>query len=69
MFDPFATLVLPGQALKSPRTQLPNFGRGYVENDAPTDTGWISRCFLASAAIRILGVDIGVGIFYRKPLP
>jgi len=76
-FSPTCGLTRVGQVLENGRVrqQLPDtFGRGYVdmidhEKDPITglrQTTMISRCFWLHGAIRILGFDLGAGIFYRK---
>ena len=76
-FSPTAGITRIGEELKNPHRQLPEgWGQGYLdkeENDLGPDpvTGlnrwsWTSRCFWLRGAIRILGVDLGAGVFYRK---
>lgn len=75
-FDPYFQLTRIGQQLTNPRTQLPENRCGYMDEhildpefDPVTKLKrwcWISRCFWLTGAIRILGFDLGAGIFYRK---
>lgn len=77
-FDPHFQMTRIGQQLTNPRTQLPELDKGSVEElilDPQINpvTGlkkwcWISRCFWLTGAIRILGFDLGLGVFYRKPI-
>lgn len=77
-FDPHFLLTRIGQVLVNPRSQLPEMGKGYVDErilstERDPETGlivrcWISRCLWMSGAIRILGFDLGFGVFYRKPI-
>lgn len=67
LFDPWFNLVFVGDILGNPRKHLPKFGAGFVEehtND-PLKT-WSSRCFWLGTGIRLLGLEVGFGVFYRK---
>lgn len=75
LIDPFLNFVWIGKRLENPRVELPTpFSGACVDReDGPRDdpTGlrtsiWTSRCFWLGFGCRILGLDIGVGIFYRK---
>lgn len=75
-FSPYWGLTLVGQRLDKPRQQLPEgvIGKGGLDSDDngidPVTniliTRWISRCFWLRAGCRLLGLDIGIGLFYRK---
>lgn len=74
-FEPMVNFVRVGDVLPNPRANLPKFGPGFVDeiggDERDPETGlrkfiWVSRCFWMSGAIRILGFDLGVGIFYRQ---
>lgn len=73
LFDPFGGLTLPGQTLSEPYTQLPNIHRwGEAITTIDPDTGdvtalhWVSRAFWLRGGCRILGLDVGFGIAWRK---
>lgn len=78
LFDPFGNFVLIGDILANPRTQLPKFGQGYVDDVSPPwerppnepnalrpRSIWKSRCLWISGGVRLLGFEIGLGLFYR----
>lgn len=76
LFDPFFNLAWIGKELKNPRGELPEGQHWYVDCvdqkkdrspiESLRDYKYYSRCFWLGFGCRILGLDVGVGIFYRK---
>ena len=71
-FDPFIGLTLPNQILNNPRSQLPKIQHWVDEVGEGRDANnmkiykWVSRALWFRAGVRILGLDIGLGIAWRK---
>lgn len=71
-FDPFFGVTLIGQQMINPRAALPKLGQGFVDElpmqplNGMKQWNWVSRCFWLRFGCRILGIDIGFGLFYRK---
>lgn len=72
LFSPFGNMTKLGQEITS-RNQLPESSSWFVdtlsvEHDDKTKT-FYSNVFWVSAAIRVLGLDVGVGFYYRRTDP
>jgi hypothetical protein len=74
VFDPFFGLTLPGQVLTNPRNQVPKI-QHWVDGEDITEPGdqlkrwrWTSRAFWLRAGCRLLGVDIGFALAWRRKI-
>lgn len=76
VFDPFFGVTRIGQAIANPRAQLPDIqwfvdevGEGRDPETGMKNWHWISRCFWLRFGVRVLGVDIGFSMWYRRARP
>lgn len=64
LFDPFYNLVLPGTIISSP-DQAPKDMGPYWSDDTHPDKKLRAKFFWASCGVRVVGLDFGLGLFYR----
>lgn len=70
-FDPSFGVTWPGQEITS-RWQLPEASSTYVDTlcvGEGTGNKYVSLAFWVHGALRVLGLDIGFGVFWRKQTP
>lgn len=69
LFDPVWGITFPGEEITT-RTQLPESTSWGVDSKSVEENGekkkYISLVFWLHGAIRILGLDLGAGIFWRQ---
>ena len=63
-FDPFAGLTKPGDIIEYPAQFPPDIGPHFADHDNP-DKKMRAKFFWARCGVRILGLDFGLGVFYR----
>lgn len=72
LFDPCLNLVWFGKKLKNPRLELPegSFGKAFVwnanEGQDAREPDWRSNVAWFGAALRVLGLDMGFGVYLRR---